>query len=42
MTRPSLIDLNPAKYNQGLHYYSLMVNLDRCKGSYNTLDDLSS
>ena len=42
MTRPSLIDLNPAKYNQEMHYYSVMVNLGKCNGSYNTLDNLSN
>ena len=30
MTRPTLIDLNPNKYNQGLCCYPFMVNLDRC------------
>ena len=42
MTRPILIDLNPDKYSQGLHYYLFMVNLDRCNRSCNTLDDLSN
>ena len=41
MTRPTRIDLNPDKYNHGLCYYSLIINLDRCNGSSNTLDDLS-
>ena len=41
MTRPTFIDLNPDKYNIGLHYNSFMVNLDRCNGSCNTLDDPS-
>ena len=26
---PTLIELNPYKYNQGLRYYPFMVNLDR-------------
>ena len=29
-------------YVDKLHYYALMVNLARCNGSCNTLDDLSS
>ena len=39
MTRPTIIDLNPGKHNQGLRQYTFMVNLDRCDGSCNTLDD---
>ena len=39
MTRPTIIDLNPGKHNQGLRQYPFMVNLDRCDGSCNTLDD---
>ena len=39
MTRPTLI--SPDKYNQGLRYYSFMVNLDRCSESCNTLNDPS-
>ena len=31
MTRPTLIDLNPDKYNQELRCYPFMVKLDRCK-----------
>ena len=42
MTLRTLIDLNPDEYNQGLLYYTLMVNLDKCKESCNTLDDLSN
>ena len=41
MTRPTLIDFNPDEYNQGLRYYPFMVNLDRCNGTCNGLDDLS-
>ena len=40
--RPILIDLNLDEYNQGLRYYSITVNLDRCNGSCKTLDDTSS
>ena len=28
MTRATLIDLSPDKYDQGLHYYPLLVNLE--------------
>ena len=42
MTRPILIDLNPDEYNQGLHYYPFMVNLDRFNENFNTHDGLAS
>ena len=42
MTRATLIDLNPDGYNQGLYYYRLIVNLDRCNGICNTLNNISS
>ena len=41
ITQPTLIELNPYKYNQGLRYYPFMVNLDRCNESCNTLSDPS-
>ena len=41
ITRPTLIDINPDEHNQGLRYYPFMVNLDRCNGTCNGLDDLS-
>ena len=41
MNRPTLIDLNPNQHNQGLFYHVFMVNLEKCNGSCNTLDDLS-
>ena len=41
VTRSTLIDLNPDKFNQGLCYYPFMVNLGRCNRSYNTFDDAS-
>ena len=31
MVRPTLIDLNPVEY------YSYIINLDKCNGSYNVL-----
>ena len=39
MTRPTLIGLHPDEYNQELCYCSVMVNLNRCNGSCNILDD---
>ena len=41
MTQLTLINLYPNEYNQGLRYYLFAVSLDRCVGSYNTLNDLS-
>ena len=38
----TLINLRPNEYSQELRYYPFTVNLNRCAGSYNTLDDLSS
>ena len=38
MTRPTLIDLNPVKLN----YYPFMVSLDKCSGTCNAADDLST
>ena len=38
MARPTFIDLNPDKYNQGLCYCLFMVKLDICNGSCNTFD----
>ena len=34
MTQPTLINLHPNKYIQGLHYYLFAVNLGKCRGSY--------
>ena len=42
MAQPIIINLHPNEYNQGLHYYSFVVNLDRCVGNCNTLNDLSN
>ena len=41
MTQPTFINLHPNEYTLGLRYYSLAV-IDRCMGSYNTLNDLSN
>ena len=35
---PTLIDLNPAELN----YYPFMISLDKCSGSFNAVDDLST
>ena len=37
-----LINLNPGKYNQGLHHYPFLVKADRCSGSCNTFNDFSN
>ena len=42
MIKPTLVDLNLNKHNQGLRYYPLMVSLDRYNGICNTPDDFSS
>ena len=41
MIQAILIDLHPKEYSQEFHYYRLVVKLDRCVGSCNTLNDLS-
>ena len=38
MVRRTLIDLNRIELN----YYLFMISLDKCNGSYNTVDDLST
>ena len=38
MIQPSLINLHPYDYCQGLLYYPFAVNLERCIGSCNTLN----
>ena len=42
MTQPFLFDLHSNKYIEGLRCYPFAVNLDRCMGSSNTLNDLSN
>ena len=42
MIQPTLINLHPNEYIQGLHYYPFEVNLGRCAGCCNTLNDTSS
>ena len=38
----TLINLHPKEYGHKLHYYSFAVNLERCTGSCNTLNDPSN
>ena len=38
MIRPTLIDLNPVELN----YYLFMISLDKCSGSCNSVDGLST
>ena len=40
MTQPALINLYPNDYSQELHYYPFTVNLDKCVGSSNTINEL--
>ena len=42
MTQYTLINLHPNEYSQKFHYYPYAVKLDRCVGSFNTLNDLSN
>ena len=40
--RPTIINLHPNEYTEGPHYYPFAVNLDRCVGDCNTINDLSN
>ena len=42
MIQPTLINLYPKEYSQEFHCYPFAVKLDRCAGSFNTLNDLSN
>ena len=42
IAQPTLINLHPNEYLQGLRYYPFAVNLDRCVTSCSTLNDLSN
>ena len=42
MVQPTLINLHPSEYSQEFQYYPFAVKLNRCVGSYNTLNDLSN
>ena len=37
-----MCNLHPNENTQGLHCYPFAINLERCVGSCNTLNDLSS
>ena len=41
-TQPTLINLHTNEYNKLFHYHPLVVKLDRCVESCNTLNDLSN
>ena len=38
--QPTLINLYPNEYTQGLRYYPFALNFDRCVKSCNTINDL--
>ena len=42
MIQTTLINLHPSKYSQEFHYYQFSIELDRCVGKCNTLNDLSN
>ena len=42
MTQPTLINLRPNDYTQGLRYYPFTVNLDRCVEIFNIFNELSN
>ena len=42
MIQPTLINLHPTEYTQGLRQYPFTVNLDKCIGSCHTPNDLSN
>ena len=40
MTQSTLINLHSKEYRKEFQYYPFAVNLDKCAGSFNTLNDL--
>ena len=42
MIQPTLFNLYPSEYTQGLSYFPVAVKLHRCVRSCNTLNDLSN
>ena len=40
--QPTLINLHPIEDSHEFHYYPFSVQLDRCVGSYNTINNLSN
>ena len=41
-TQPTIINVYPNEYTQGLHYYLFAINIDRCVRSCNILNDFSN
>ena len=39
-TQPTLINLHPNEYTQGLRHYPFTVSLDKCVGCCDNLNDL--
>ena len=42
ITQPTFINLRPNEYSQEFNYHPFAVQLDRCVGSCNALNDLSN
>ena len=42
LIKKMFINLHRNEYTQGLHYYPFTVNLDRCVGICNAVNDLST
>ena len=42
MTQSTFIDLHPNEYIEGFPYYPFEVNLDKCLGICNAMNDLSN
>ena len=42
MIQPTLVNLYPDECSQGLSCYPFAINLDKCVGSCNTLNDMSN
>ena len=40
MGQPTLINLHPNECNREFHFYPFAVKLDKCDGSFNTVNDL--
>ena len=40
MIQPTLINSHPNEYSQEFYYYPFVINLDRCVGSWNTLNEM--
>ena len=42
ITQTTLLNLHSNEFIQGFSYYPFVVNVNRCMGNYNTLNDLSN